>query len=55
MVTNHNPEIGDRELAVGGGEHNLSGDDGAPAEGKAHPIPLEARLPRILVLKNLSY
>ena len=36
---------------MGGGQHHLVGDDGAPAEGNAGPIPLQARLPRILVLR----
>ena len=36
---------------MGGGEHHLVGDHGAPAEGSTRPIPLEVRLPRILVLK----
>ncbi len=51
MVTDHNLEQGDSGLAVGGGEDNLVGDHGAPAEGEARPIPLQARLPRILILK----
>ena len=37
---------------MGGGEDYLVGDDGAPAEGEARPIPLQSRLPRILVLKK---
>ena len=52
MVTHHDLEQGDSGLAVGGGEDNLVGDHGAPAEGEARPIPLQARLPRILVLKD---
>lgn len=40
---------------MGGGQHHLVGDDGAPAEGNAGPIPLQARLPGILVLKLIFF